>query len=95
MVRIAERIAERVGAHALVTGDAVGQVASQTVDNLAVVGSVATLPILRPLVGMDKEEITAGRSAHRDLSDVDRRGRGLLHAVYAAVSGDPRVARGS
>jgi tRNA uracil 4-sulfurtransferase len=58
MMRIAERIAERVGAHALVTGDAVGQVASQTVDNLAVVGRVATLPILRPLVGMDKEEIT-------------------------------------
>jgi len=58
MVRIAERIAERVSAHALVTGDAVGQVASQTVDNLSVVGRVATLPILRPLVGMDKEEIT-------------------------------------
>ena len=59
MVRLAERIAERAGAHALVTGDAIGQVASQTVDNLAVVGRVATLPILRPLVGMDKEEITA------------------------------------
>jgi thiamine biosynthesis protein ThiI len=59
MMRIAERIAERVGAHALVTGDAVGQVASQTVDNLSVVGRVASLPILRPLVGMDKEEITA------------------------------------
>ena len=58
MVRIAERIAERVSAHALVTGDSVGQVASQTVDNLSVVGRVATLPILRPLVGMDKEEIT-------------------------------------
>ena len=52
-----------VGAHALVTGDAVGQVASQTVDNLAVVGRVATMPILRPLVGMDKEEIT--RDAQR------------------------------
>jgi thiamine biosynthesis protein ThiI len=59
MLRIAERIAERSGAHALVTGDAVGQVASQTVDNLAVVGRAATLPVLRPLVGMDKEEITA------------------------------------
>src|SRR5262245_21752345 len=59
MLRIAERIARQWGAHALVTGDSVGQVASQTVDNLAVVGSVATLPILRPLVGMDKEEITA------------------------------------
>jgi thiamine biosynthesis protein ThiI len=59
MVRIAERLAGKIGAHALVTGDSVGQVASQTVENLAVVGGVATLPILRPLVGMDKEEITA------------------------------------
>lgn len=63
MMRIAERLAERTGARALVTGDSVGQVASQTVDNLAVVGSVVTLPILRPLVGMDKAEIT--RDAER------------------------------
>jgi thiamine biosynthesis protein ThiI len=42
-----------------VTGDVVGQVASQTLENLAVVGSVATLPLLRPLIGMDKDEITA------------------------------------
>lgn len=59
MVRIAEEIAAKAGAHALVTGDAVGQVASQTIDNLAVVGNVATIPILRPLIGMDKEEIVA------------------------------------
>lgn len=59
MLRIAEHLAREYGARALVTGDAVGQVASQTIDNLAVVGSVATLPLLRPLVGMDKEEITA------------------------------------
>ena len=58
MLRIAERLAYRMNAHALVTGDAVGQVASQTVENLAVVGSVARMPILRPLIGMDKEEIT-------------------------------------
>jgi thiamine biosynthesis protein ThiI len=57
MLRIAERIAERTGARALVTGDSVGQVASQTVDNLAVVGGAATLPLLRPLVAMDKAEI--------------------------------------
>jgi len=59
MVRIAEELARRSGARALVTGDAVGQVASQTIDNLVVIGSVATMPVLRPLVGMDKEEITA------------------------------------
>jgi thiamine biosynthesis protein ThiI len=58
MLRIAERLAFRVGAQALVTGDVVGQVASQTVENLAVVGAAATLPLLRPLVGFDKEEIT-------------------------------------
>ncbi len=63
MLRIAEQIAERTGARALITGDSVGQVASQTIDNLAVVGAVATLPVLRPLVGMDKAEIT--RDAER------------------------------
>jgi thiamine biosynthesis protein ThiI len=59
MLRIAERIARRRRAHALITGDVVGQVASQTLENLAVVGSVATLPIFRPLIGMDKDEIVA------------------------------------
>ena len=59
MVRIAERLARKLGAHALVTGDSVGQVASQTIDNLTVIEGAATLPILRPLIGFDKEEITA------------------------------------
>jgi thiamine biosynthesis protein ThiI len=59
MLRIAERIACRIGARALVTGDVVGQVASQTLDNLAVVGAAATLPVFRPLIAMDKEEIVA------------------------------------
>ena len=59
MMRIAERIARARAAQALVTGDVVGQVASQTLENIAVVGSVATLPVYRPLIGMDKEEITA------------------------------------
>ncbi|MBI4263206.1 MAG: tRNA 4-thiouridine(8) synthase ThiI [Acidobacteria bacterium] len=59
MLRIAERIARARGTQALVTGDAVGQVASQTLENLAVVGAVATLPVFRPLIGMDKDEITA------------------------------------
>jgi thiamine biosynthesis protein ThiI len=59
MMRIAERIASRMGARALVTGEAVGQVSSQTLENLAAVDAVTTLPVLRPLIGMDKEEITA------------------------------------
>lgn len=58
MVRIAEVLARRLGALALVTGDSVGQVASQTLANLAAVDDAAELPILRPLIGMDKEEIT-------------------------------------
>ena len=57
MLRIAEKIALARGAKALVTGDVVGQVASQTLENLQVIGSVATLPVFRPLIGMDKQEI--------------------------------------
>jgi len=63
MLRIAERIAGMRRAQALVTGDVVGQVASQTLENLAVVGKVATLPLFRPLIGMDKEEIMAQAQA--------------------------------
>ena len=63
MMRIAERLAGVCGAGALVTGESVGQVASQTIENLAVIDAVATLPVLRPLIGSDKEEIT--REARR------------------------------
>jgi thiamine biosynthesis protein ThiI len=59
MMRIAEAIAQARGAQALVTGEVVGQVASQTLENLAVIDAVATMPIFRPLIGMDKDEITA------------------------------------
>jgi thiamine biosynthesis protein ThiI len=57
MLRLAERIAVRTRALALVTGDSIGQVASQTLENLHVIGAVAQLPVLRPLIGEDKEEI--------------------------------------
>jgi thiamine biosynthesis protein ThiI len=59
MLRIAQGIAERSHAGALVTGEAIGQVASQTLENMATIGSVSTLPVFRPLIGMDKEEIMA------------------------------------
>ena len=59
LMRIADAIARRHGAGALVTGEVVGQVASQTLENMSVINEVATRPVLRPLVGMDKEEITA------------------------------------
>ena len=57
MMRIAQRVAQRVGAHGLVTGESLGQVASQTMEAMAVTGQVVSLPIFRPVVGMDKEEI--------------------------------------
>jgi tRNA uracil 4-sulfurtransferase len=57
MMRIAEALARLVDAKALVTGESVGQVASQTLENLAAVDAVASLPVLRPLIGMDKQEI--------------------------------------
>ena len=58
MVRIAEALARRHGAAALTTGESLGQVASQTLWNIARIDEAAGLPILRPLIGMDKIEIT-------------------------------------
>ncbi|HKN87457.1 MAG TPA: tRNA uracil 4-sulfurtransferase ThiI [Nitrospiraceae bacterium] len=58
MIRIAEEFARRERCWALVTGDSLGQVASQTAENLSVVEEAADMPILRPLIGMDKMEIT-------------------------------------
>jgi thiamine biosynthesis protein ThiI len=58
MVRIAERLARHAGAVALVAGESLGQVASQTLVNLTRIDEVASMPILRPLIGMDKLEIT-------------------------------------
>ena len=57
MMRIAQEVANRCGAKALVTGECLGQVASQTMEAMAVTGAVTRLPILRPVVGMDKEDI--------------------------------------
>ncbi len=57
MIRVAEQVAAAENAKALVTGESLGQVASQTLDNIRVVDEVATLPVLRPLVGSDKTEI--------------------------------------
>jgi thiamine biosynthesis protein ThiI len=58
MLRIAERIARKWHARALVTGEVAGQVASQTLENLTTIAEVSALEILRPLVGMDKDEIS-------------------------------------
>ena len=58
MMRIAEKLAVKDGCLALITGESVGQVASQTLEALAVTNSAVDLPVLRPLVGMDKSEIT-------------------------------------
>jgi len=58
MVRIAEALARKHGALALTTGESLGQVASQTLSNIARIDDVAGMPILRPLIGMDKLEIT-------------------------------------
>jgi len=57
MMRLAQAVARRTGARALVTGESLGQVASQTMMALAVTDDVAEMPVLRPLIGMDKVEI--------------------------------------
>lgn len=57
MFAVAERIAHMEGAKALVTGESLGQVASQTLENISVVNEMVSLPVLRPLIGSDKQEI--------------------------------------
>jgi thiamine biosynthesis protein ThiI len=74
MLRAAERVAHEIGAQAIVTGEAVGQVSSQTLTNLAVISEATRVPILRPLVGTNKDEIV--QQAHAI-------GTGPLSAVVA------------
>ena len=59
MLRIAERLAREGRARALVTGEAIAQVASQTLENLTLIGEATSMQVLRPLIGMDKDEISA------------------------------------
>jgi tRNA uracil 4-sulfurtransferase len=72
MLRIGQGIAREEKAKALVTGESLGQVASQTLENMAVIQQASTLPILRPLVGMDKQEIIdqARRIGTFDISSI-------------------------
>src|SRR5690606_19637788 len=57
MYRAAEQVAKELGAEALITGEAIGQVSSQTLQNLRAIDSIAELPVFRPLLGFDKPEI--------------------------------------
>lgn len=57
MMKIAEQIARETGSLALITGESIGQVASQTVQSLAATNEVCTMPVFRPLIGFDKQEI--------------------------------------
>ena len=58
MMKIAEKIANSTGSKALITGESLGQVASQTINALNVTNSAVDMPVFRPLIGMDKVEIT-------------------------------------
>lgn len=57
MLRIGTTLAQREGALALITGDSLGQVASQTMESIYAINAVTTMPVLRPLIGLDKQEI--------------------------------------
>ena len=88
MMRLAEQIARREKARVLVTGDSVGQVASQTIENIDVISRAVSMPILRPLIGDDKIEIIDSRAANRNLRYLDSAGSGLLFSVRAETSGN-------
>lgn len=59
MMKTAVMLAEKTGSQAIITGESLGQVASQTIENISAVNSYSAFPVIRPLIGMDKEEITA------------------------------------
>ncbi len=88
MYRAAEKVARRVGAYAIVTGESLGQVSSQTLKNLYVIDSAATMPVLRPLIGFDKEEIV--RMA-REIGIYEEASR--VKEVCGVFSSHPRTAR--
>ena len=67
MLRIAERFARRNHAQAIIAGDSLGQVASQTLQNMVAVGAASPMPVFRPLAGDDKQEILDAGSPHRHL----------------------------
>ena len=83
MLRIASALAERSNATVLVTGESLGQVASQTLENMAVIEKASSFPVMRPLVGMDKNEIIDQARRLRTFETSILPGRGLLHAVRA------------
>ena len=63
MMQISEKIALSCGAQALITGESIGQVASQTIESLTATNDAVTLPVFRPLIGFDKEEIVTRAKA--------------------------------
>lgn len=97
MLRVAEAIGDRHGALAVVTGESLGQVASQTLENMAAVGAVATVPLLRPLVGTDKVEIIdearrigtyeVSAEAHQDCCTLFEPREPATHASAAELDG--------
>ena len=83
MFRVAERIAFYEHAKAIVTGESLGQVASQTLDNIRATNDAVSLPVFRPLIGSDKLEIDRAIAAVRDVPHLVAGRAGLLHALHA------------
>ena len=88
MMRIASVVAEKLGIGAILTGESLGQVASQTVDGMTCSGACAKYPVLRPCIAMDKEEIVAISKKNRHLRHQYRAASGLLHGLFAEKSRD-------
>jgi len=93
MYRAGSRVAAGVGADALVTGESVGQVSSQTLANLRAIDGASALPVLRPLVGFDKEEIVE-RSREIGTAELSARVREYcaISSDHPVTAADPRTA---
>ena len=85
MMMIAEHFAKESGCLGLITGESIGQVASQTMQSLAVTNEVCTLPVYRPLIGFDKRGYLGKNRCLRDFHPAIR---GLLYDLCCQASGD-------
>ena len=94
MLKTGEALARRLHAAALVTGDSLGQVSSQTLTNITALDDAVALPILRPLIGLDKTEIMAEARRISHAADFRAARPGLLLAADPAPGRDPGADRG-
>lgn len=93
MLKTAEALADKIGCDAVITGDSIGQVASQTIRNLSMEDNVVKIPVIRPLIGLDKDEIIewAKKAGTYDISIMQDEGCVYLPSQPITVAKENKI----